>query len=68
MGKRKKVKGSQKKISALCFFKQDTSTLCRCVQNLKTLALLAAEKSVTKIIGEKEKNKGNDKHEDADSL
>ena len=38
---------------------------------MKILALLGAEKSVTKkFIGEKEKmtNKGNDKHEDADYL
>ena len=43
----------------------------RCIQNLKTLALIHAEKSVTEIsIGEKEKwtNKGNDKQEEANSL
>ena len=41
------------------------------MQNLKTLALIEAEKSVTEIfIGEEEKrtNKGNDKQEEADSL
>ena len=40
-------------------------------QNLKTLALIGPEKSVMKFfIGEKKKwtNKGNDKHEEADSL
>ena len=50
---------------------QYTSTLCRCIQNLKTPALIGAEKSVrNNVIGEKEKwtNKMNDKHEDADSL
>ena len=69
---RKKGKKKSKGISAMWFsFTQDTSTVCRCIQNLKTLALLGAEKSVTKnFTGEKEKmiNKGNDKHEDADSL
>ena len=42
-----------------------------CIQNLKTLALIGSEKSVTKsFIGEKEKwmNIGNDKLEHADSL
>ena len=41
------------------------------LQNLKTLAPIGAEKSVTEIlIGEKEKrtNKGNGKQEEADSL
>ena len=50
-------------MSALWFsFRQYTSTLFRCIQNVK--------KSVTNnFIGEKEKwiNKGNDKHEDAHS-
>ena len=72
MSKPLKGKKKSKEISALWFsFTQDTSTLCRCIQNLKTLALLRAEKSVMKnFIGEKEKmtNKGSDKHEDADSL
>ena len=52
--------------------KQYTSTLCKCIQNLKTLALIKANKSVTNFffIGEKEKrtNKGNDKHKEAESL
>ena len=42
-----------------------------CIQNLKTLAFIDAEKSVTEIfIGEKEKwtNKENDEKEEADSL
>ena len=42
-----------------------------CIQNLKNLALIEDEKSVTEIfIGEKEKwtNKENDKQEEADSL
>ena len=70
--KRQKGKKKSEEISALWFsLTQDTSTVYRCIQNLKTLALLGAEKSVMKkFIGEKEKNdnKGNDKHEDADSL
>ena len=42
-----------------------------CIQNWKSLAHIGDEKSVTEIlIGEKEKwtNKGNDLHEDVDSL
>ena len=51
----KKVKRSQKKFQHCGFLL--TSTICWCIQNLKTLALLGAEKSVTKdLIGEKEKN------------
>ena len=49
--------------------------LSRCIQNLKTLALIGAEKSVTESvtensIGEEEKwtNKGKDNQEEADSL
>ena len=72
-GKKEKGKKKTKLISASWFsFTQYTSTLCRCIQNLKTLALIGAKKSVAKkiIIGGKEKwtNKGNDKHEDADYL
>ena len=68
-GKKEKGKKS-KEISALWFsFTQDISTVCRCIQNLKTLVLLGAEKSVTKnLLEEKENDKGDDKHEDADSL
>ena len=38
------------------------------VQNFKILSAVVPEKSLTKILLEKEKwtNKGNDKHEDAD--
>ena len=42
-----------------------------CIQNLKTLALIEAEKFVTEnLLGEKEKwtNKGNDKQQHTDSL
>ena len=45
--------------------------LSRCTRNLKTLALIEAEKSVIEnLIGEIEKwiNKGNGKHQEADSL
>ena len=45
--------------------------LSMCIRNLKTLALIEAEKSVIEnLIGEKEKwtNKGNGKHPEADSL
>ena len=50
---------------------QYTWPISRCIQNLKTLAVIGAENSVTKsFIGKKEKwtNKGNDKQEEADSL
>ena len=43
---------------------QYTSTLSRCIQSLKALALIGAKKSgVKNVIGEKEKwtNNGNDK-------
>ena len=58
---KEKGKNKSKEISVSWIsFTQDTSTLCMCIQNLKTPALLGAEKSVTKIfIGEKEKK---DKH------
>ena len=71
MEKQKNGKRRQILISASIFFQQYTWPLSRCIQNLKTLALIEAEKSVTEIfIGEKEKwtNKGNDKQEEADSL
>ena len=73
-GKKEKWKKTSKLISAssiLIFFPQYTWPLSRCIQNLKTLSLIEAEKSVTEIfIGEKEKwtNKENDKQEEADSL
>ena len=50
---------------------QYTWPLSRCIRNLKTLSLIEAKKSVTEnLIGEKEKwtNKGNGKHQEADSL
>ena len=55
MEKRKKVKQKLKQISASWFsFTHDTLTLCRYIQNLTTLALVEAEKSVTKhFIGDK---------------
>ena len=52
-------------------FPQYNLPLSRCIQNLKTLALIGDEKSMTKnLIEEKEKwtNKGHDKQEEADSL
>ena len=52
-------------------FPQYTWPLSQRIQNLKTLAIIGAENSVTKSInGEKEKwtNKGNDKQQHADSL
>ena len=58
-------------LSILIFFPKYTWPLSRCIQNLVTLALIEAEKSVTEIfIGEKEKRtkNGNDKQEEADSL
>ena len=72
MEKRKNGKRRQKLISASSFsFPQYTWPLSRCIQNLNTLALIGAEKSVTEIlIGEKEKKdkKRNGKQEEADSL
>ena len=72
MEKKKNGKRRQKIISASWFsFPQYTWPLLRCIQNLKTLALIEAEKPVTEIfIGEKEKwtNKENDKQEEADFL
>ena len=52
-------------------FPQYTWPLSRCIQNLKTLAVIGAENSLTKsFIEEEEKwiNKGNDKQQLADSL
>ena len=72
MKKRKNGKRRQKLITASWFsFPQYTWPLSRCIQNLKTLAVIGAENSVTKsFIGEKENwtNKGNDKQQHADSL
>ena len=69
---KKNGKRTQKLISASCFsFPQYTWPCSRCIQNLKTLALIETVNSVTEMfIGGKEKctNKGNDKQEEADSL
>ena len=57
MGKRKQNKFKHHGFS----FTQYTSTLCRCIQNLKTFALIRAEKCVAKkFTGKKENctNKG----------
>ena len=71
-GKRKNGKRRQKQISASWFsFPQYTWPSSRFKQNLKTLALIGAEKSVTENSnGEKEKwtNKGKDKQQEAESL
>ena len=68
----KNGKRRQKLITASWFsFPQYTWPLSRCIQNLKTLAVIRAENSVTKsFTGEKEEwtNKGNDKQQHADSL
>ena len=70
--KRQNAKRRQILIKASWFsFPQYIWPLSSCIQNLKTLALIGAEISVTEIfIGEREKwtNKGNDKQEEADSL
>ena len=57
MEKREKGQKKSKEISALCVsYTQDTSTICRYVQNSKTLAFLGTEKYViNNFIGEKEK-------------
>ena len=69
---RKKVKKKAKQTSTPRFsFTQYTLRLCRCIQNLTTLALIGAEKLLRTILLERKKkwtNKGNDKHEDADSV
>ena len=72
MWKKENRKRRQKLISASWFsFPLYISQLSRCRQNLKILALIGAEKSVTEnFIGEKDKwtDKGNYKQEEADSL
>ena len=68
LDRRKNGKRKQKLITASWFsFPQYTWPLSMRIQNVKTLALIGAENSVTKFfIGEKENgtNKGNDKHEE----
>ena len=57
--------------SILVFFPTIHLALSMCTQNLKTVAVIGAENSVTKsFIGEKEKwtNKRNDKQQHGDSL
>ena len=72
-GKTGKMKKRRQKLITASWFSstQYTWPLSRCIQTLKTLAIIRAENSVTEIvIGEKEKltNKGNDKQQHADSL
>ena len=71
-GKKEKWKEKVKiNLSILVSVPQYTWPLSRYIRNLKTLALIEAEKSVKEIfIGQKEKwtNKGNDKQEEVDSL
>ena len=66
-----KMRNKAKEISVFFSVPQYTWPLSMCIQNLKTLALIEAEKYVTEnLLGEKEKwtNKGNDKQQHADSL
>ena len=72
---REMEKWGKKKANKNLSILQYTWPLSRCIQNLKTLALIGAEKSVTESvtensIGEEEKwtNKGKDNQEEADSL
>ena len=71
-GQKEKGKNRQNKFKYCGFpFLQYTSTLYRCIQNFKTLAIIGADKSVMKnLIGKNEKciNRGNDKHDDANSF
>ena len=70
MEKGKMVKAGKNEYQHLGFLSDNihghtcTWPLSRCIQNLKTLALIGAETSVT----EKRTNKGNGKQEEADSL
>ena len=68
---KKKAKINLGIIESWFSFPQYTWPLSRCIQNLKTLARIAAEKSVTEsFIGEKGKwtNNGTDKQEEVYSL
>ena len=69
--RKKKVKRRQNKCQHSGFPLHNIFQPCMCIQNFKTVALIRAEKFLTKtFFGEKEKwtNKGNEKHEDADFL
>ena len=69
MEKRKNKANTNHRI--LVFFPTINLPLSRCIQNLKTVAVIGAENSVMKCFtGEKEKwtNKRNDKQQQADSL
>ena len=72
MEKSKNGKRRQKLITESLFsFPQNIWPLSRCIQYLKTLAIIGVENSVTKsFIGEREKwtHKGNVKQQHADSL
>ena len=61
--------GKRNKSRHLGFLLHDTIHHCRgLLQNVKILALIAAEKSVAMRKKENWTNKGNDKHEDTHSL
>ena len=66
-----KSKDKKKALAYLCSYIQYTWSSCRCIQNLKKLAQLGAEKSVTQFFSERKKNGQNrvtDKQYVADSL
>ena len=70
-GKMRKVVKINLSILVFCSIIYLAWPLSRCIRNLKTLALIEAEKFVIEnLIGEKEKwtNKGNGKQQEADSL
>ena len=48
-GKKEKDKKANEILASWFTFTQYTLTLCRCIHNLKTVALIGAEKSATKI-------------------
>ena len=55
--KKKWKKAAKKKITASWFsFPKYTWPLSRCIQNLKTLAVIGAESSVTRVLLERKKN------------
>ena len=70
-GKKNWKKKAEIKISILIFNTQQSLPPSRCIQSLKILAQIGAEKSVTEFfVGEKEKwkNTGSDKQYVANSL